>query len=79
HDHRADAPAIRRRRRSARSRSVLDDHGQVCDYSLNRSLVSLTLTEFASIPTKIGVASGQNKASPILSVLRGNHLDTLVT
>ncbi|URK87150.1 sugar-binding transcriptional regulator [Rhizobium sp. RCAM05350] len=53
--------------------------GQVCDYSLNRSLVSLTLPEFASIPTKIGVASGPNKAGPILSVLRGNHLDTLVT
>jgi DNA-binding transcriptional regulator LsrR (DeoR family) len=58
---------------------LLDDQGQVCDYSLNRSLVSLTLPEFASIPTKIGVASGPNKVSPILSVLRGNHLDTLVT
>ncbi|MDO9418065.1 sugar-binding transcriptional regulator [Pararhizobium sp.] len=58
---------------------LLDDQGQVCDYSLNRSLVSLTLPEFASIPTKIGVASGPNKAGPILSVMRGNHLDTLVT
>ena len=58
---------------------MLDDHGRVCDYSLNRSLVSLTLPEFASIPTKIGVASGPNKAGPILSILRGNHLDTLVT
>ncbi|MFA1626562.1 sugar-binding transcriptional regulator [Rhizobium mongolense] len=58
---------------------LLDDQGRVCDYSLNRSLVSLTLAEFASIPMKIGVASGPNKAGPILSVLRGNHLDTLVT
>jgi DNA-binding transcriptional regulator LsrR (DeoR family) len=58
---------------------LLDDQGQVCDYSLNRSLVSLTLAEFASIPTKIGVASGPNKAAPILSVMRGHHLDTLVT
>jgi DNA-binding transcriptional regulator LsrR (DeoR family) len=58
---------------------LLDGEGQICDYSLNRSLVSLTLAEFASIPTKIGVASGLNKASSILSVLRGNHLDTLVT
>ncbi len=49
------------------------------DYSLNESLVSLTLGEFASIPSKIGVASGPNKARPILSVMRGNHLDTLVT
>ncbi len=58
---------------------LLDDKGRVCDYSLNRSLVSLTLDEFASIPTKIGVASGPNKAGPILSVMRGRHLDTLVT
>jgi DNA-binding transcriptional regulator LsrR (DeoR family) len=58
---------------------LLDDHGRVCDYSLNRRLVSLTLSEFASIPTKIGVASGPTKAGPILSVMRGNHLDTLVT
>ncbi len=58
---------------------LLDDEGQVCAYSLNRSLVSLTLPEFSSIPMKIGVASGPNKASPILSVMRGNHLDTFVT
>ncbi|MDW9523952.1 MarR family transcriptional regulator [Sinorhizobium meliloti] len=58
---------------------LLDDHGRVCGYGLNRRLVSLTLSEFASIPTKIGVASGPGKAGPILSVMRGNHLDTLVT
>ena len=58
---------------------LLDENGKVCDYSLNRSLVSLTLPEFASIPMKIGVASGPNKAEPILSIMRGHHLDTLVT
>ncbi|RFZ86834.1 sugar-binding transcriptional regulator [Shinella sp. WSJ-2] len=58
---------------------LLDGKGRVCDYSLNRALVSLTLEEFESIPMKIGVASGLNKAGSILSVLRGNHLDTLVT
>jgi DNA-binding transcriptional regulator LsrR (DeoR family) len=58
---------------------LLDKDGHVCDYALNRSLVSLTLDEFAQIPTKIGVASGPNKAGPILSVMRGGHLDTLVT
>ncbi|WHS91296.1 sugar-binding transcriptional regulator (plasmid) [Sinorhizobium kummerowiae] len=58
---------------------LLDDQGGVCGYGLNRRLVSLTLSEFASIPTKIGVASGPSKAGPILSVMRGNHLDTLVT
>jgi DNA-binding transcriptional regulator LsrR (DeoR family) len=58
---------------------LLDKDGRVCDYALNRALVSLTLDEFAQIPTKIGVASGPNKAGPILSVMRGGHLDTLVT
>ena len=58
---------------------LLDDCGRVCGNGLNRRLVSLTLSEFASIPTKIGVASGPSKAGPILSVMRGNHLDTLVT
>ncbi|MBX9454609.1 MAG: sugar-binding transcriptional regulator [Rhizobium sp.] len=58
---------------------LLDREGRVCDYALNRSLVALTLDEFAQIPLKIGVAAGANKAGPILSVMKGGHLDTLVT
>ena len=58
---------------------LLDREGRVCDYALNRSLVSLTLEDFAQIPLKIGVAAGANKAGPILSVMKGGHLDTLVT
>ena len=58
---------------------LLDREGRVCDYALNRSLVSLTLAEFSQIPLKIGVAAGPNKAGPILSVMKGGHLDTLVT
>ena len=58
---------------------LLDRDGRVCDYALNRSLVALTLDEFAQIPLKIGVAAGANKAGPILSVMKGGHLDTLVT
>lgn len=53
--------------------------GQLCDYTLNRSLVSLTLDEFATIPRSIGIASGASKVAPILSAMRGNHLDTIVT
>jgi len=58
---------------------LLDDDGRICGYSLNDSLVSVGLEEFRSITTKIGVASGPNKAWPILSVLRGSHLNVLVT
>lgn len=58
---------------------LIDGDGQLADYSPNDTLVSLTLEEFAAIPHKIGVASGPGKVIPILSVMRGNHLDTLVT
>jgi hypothetical protein len=39
---------------------------QLCDYSLNRSLVSLTLAEFASIPRSIGMwpAARARQADP---------------
>lgn len=59
--------------------NLIDANGKVCDYSLNRCLVSLTLEEFATIPRSIGIASGPSKAGPILSAMRGNHLDTIVT
>lgn len=58
---------------------LIDRDGKLCGYALNRSLVSLTLDEFATIPRSIGIASGASKAAPILSAMRGNHLDTIVT
>ena len=58
---------------------LIDSRGKLCGYALNRSLVSLTLDEFATIPRSIGIASGPSKAAPILSAMRGNHLDTIVT
>ncbi len=58
---------------------LIDERGRVCDYSPNRSLVSLTLEEFAAIPRSIGIASGPAKAAPILSVICGDHIDVLVT
>ena len=51
----------------------------LADYAPNRNLVALTLEELAGIPHAIGVASGPNKAAPILAAMRGKHLDTLVT
>ena len=58
---------------------LIDRNGKLCDYTPNRSLVSLTLDEFATIPRSIGVASGASKVAPILSAMRGDHLDTIVT
>ncbi|WP_269933068.1 sugar-binding transcriptional regulator [Aminobacter sp. HY435] len=59
--------------------NLIDADGKVCDYNLNRCLVSLTLEEFATIPRSIGIASGASKVAPILSAMRGNHLDIIVT
>ena len=58
---------------------LIDRDGRLSDYTLNRSLVSLTLDEFATIPRSIGIASGPSKVAPILSAMRGNHLDIIVT
>ncbi|MDB5588181.1 MAG: Crp/Fnr family transcriptional regulator [Devosia sp.] len=58
---------------------LVDGDGQVADYAPNRSLVALTLDELAAIPRTIGIASGPNKARPVLAAMRGNYLDTLVT
>ncbi len=58
---------------------LIDRDGGLSDYTLNRSLVSLTLDEFATIPRSIGIASGPSKVAPILSAMRGNHLDIIVT
>jgi len=58
---------------------LLDGGGKPCNFALNRTLVTISLDELRRIPTRIGVAAGPTKALPILSVLRGNHLNALVT
>ncbi|QDY70516.1 sugar-binding transcriptional regulator [Qingshengfaniella alkalisoli] len=58
---------------------LLDVAGQPCGFALNDTLVGLSLDDFHRIPVRIGIASGAHKAAPILSVLRGGHLSTLVT
>jgi DNA-binding transcriptional regulator LsrR (DeoR family) len=58
---------------------LIDRDGRLCDYAPNQSLVSLTLDELSTIPRRIGIASGASKIAPVLSAMRGNHLDILVT
>lgn len=58
---------------------LLRGDGSICDYDRNRTLVGLTLDELRAIPSRIGVAAGPNKAMPILTVLRGGYLETLIT
>ncbi|EPJ50524.1 MAG: DeoR family transcriptional regulator [Osedax symbiont Rs2] len=57
---------------------LLDEKGQVCSYELNSRLVAISPADLAKIPLTIGVASGENKVSPICAVLRGNHINALV-
>ena len=57
---------------------LLDDKGQVCSYELNSRLVALSPEDLAKVPLSLGVASGENKISPICAMLRGNHIKALV-
>ncbi|MDQ6435421.1 sugar-binding transcriptional regulator [Mesorhizobium sp. LHD-90] len=58
---------------------LLDRSGTLCDYELNERVVGLSLEEFRAIPLTVGISSGQRKAEPIASVLRGGFLDALAT
>ena len=57
---------------------LLDKKGNVCNYELNSRLVALSPEDFSRVPLTRGVASGENKIEPICSMLRGNHLKSLV-
>lgn len=57
---------------------LLDGNGALCDNEHNSRLVSLPLSEATKIPTKIGVASGQDKVEPVRAALCGGFIDVLV-
>lgn len=56
-----------------------DAHGQVMDIELNRRIVGIELENLHGIGQVIGVAGGEAKAETILSALRGEHVNVLVT
>jgi DNA-binding transcriptional regulator LsrR (DeoR family) len=58
---------------------LVDDHGRVCEIPENDRVVALHPDRLAGIGTVIGVAGGPGKSAAINAVLRGRHLDVLVT
>jgi DNA-binding transcriptional regulator LsrR (DeoR family) len=57
---------------------LIDRHGNLCSYGLNKRLVAMSPKELDDIPLSIGVAAGSSKVAPICAALRGKHLKALV-
>ncbi len=75
-----DAHRAVRRRLASCWPICIDREGQLADYALNRSLVSLTLDEFAAHPARRSASpAAPTRPRRSCAAMRGNHLDTLVT
>lgn len=57
---------------------LIDENGTPCDVELNQRLLALTPSEVSKIPKTIGIAAGQDKVQPVVCVLNGRHLSSLV-
>lgn len=57
----------------------IDSNGVLCDVEINKRVVGIELEQLKYIPTVIGIASGPEKADVILGVLRGKHINVLIT
>lgn len=57
---------------------LIDHNGRLCDSELNSKLVSLDLAQTQQIPSRIGIASGEDKVEPICAVLNGGHVNALI-
>jgi DNA-binding transcriptional regulator LsrR (DeoR family) len=57
---------------------LIDGSGELHRTEHNSRLVSLPLDRVREIPTRIGVASGENKIEPLCAVLNGGHINTLI-
>ncbi|WP_281982543.1 sugar-binding transcriptional regulator [Thalassorhabdomicrobium marinisediminis] len=58
---------------------LIDGSGQLADTALNSCLVALPPQDVAHIPVSIGVASGVEKAEPVIAALNGGYLNSFVT
>jgi len=56
-----------------------DENGKLLDISLNRRVIAVAPDAIKKIPTVIAVASGVNKAGAILSAIKGNWFNTLIS
>jgi deoxyribonucleoside regulator len=56
-----------------------DIHGRILDLDLHGGIIGAGLGPLHTAPQVIAVASGEEKARAILGVLRGKHVNTLIT
>lgn len=56
-----------------------DEDGEICDISLNKRAIGLTLSELKNIDKVIGVAGGKEKVESIKAAMKGEFIDVLIT
>lgn len=56
-----------------------DQHGNLVDTPLTRRIVGIDAKTLQAVPTKVGVAGGEEKAPAILGAMRGKFVNALVT
>jgi DNA-binding transcriptional regulator LsrR (DeoR family) len=57
---------------------LIERDGKLSECELNSMLVGVPPTDAAKIPIRIGVASGREKAEPIMAALNGRYINVLV-
>lgn len=57
---------------------LIEGDGKLSDCELNSMLVGVPPTDATKIPIRIGVASGPEKAEPIIAALNGRYINVLV-
>lgn len=57
---------------------LIEYDGKLSECELNSMLVGVPPTDAAKIPIRIGVASGREKADPIIAALNGRYINALV-
>lgn len=57
----------------------LDRDGNICSQETNDRVIGIEIEQFRTIPVRIGVAGGSDKAEAILSTLRKGYINVLIT
>lgn len=56
-----------------------DASGVLMDHPVNRRIIGINFDKFLTVPQRVGVACGPQKAEAVLAALRGRHLTALIT
>lgn len=61
------------------SSRFINEKGQGEIFEFNNRVIGLSLEKIKNIPLSVGIAGGEEKAQPILAVLRGGYINVLIT